>query len=117
MLQRVVFASALPPQGEVQRVGIDEMLGRRGKVAPRVQHVGQAVLEQHPLPALQVAFGEQAALRREVVVRQLSAQQLGEMEMGRGAVAIELQCGAEGFRRSVEVARLQQRGAKVDVPP
>ena len=60
VLFRVVLLAALAPLGQLQRVAPIEVLGGLGILAPRVQDLGQAEVQQQSLCVRQLRFLQQA---------------------------------------------------------
>ena len=115
VLFRVVLLAALAPLGQLQRVAPIEVLGGLGILAPRVQDLGQAEVQQQSLCVRQLRFLQQAALRGQVLLRKFAAQKFRQFVMREGEAGIVPQRGAEGVFRALKIAHLLQGAAQVVV--
>ena len=100
MFLRVVLLAGLAPLGQLQRVAPIEVLGGLGILAPRVQDLGQAEVQEQSLCVRQLRFLQQPALRSQILLRKFAAQELRQLVMREGEAGIVLQGGAEGVFRA-----------------
>ena len=100
VLFRVVLLAALAPLGQLQRVAPVEVLGGLGILAPRVQDLGQAEVQQQSLCVGQVHFLQQRPLRSQILLRKFAAQEFRQFAMREGEPGIVPQRGAEGVFRA-----------------
>ena len=115
VLFRVVLLAALAPLGQLQRVAPIEVLGGLGILAPRVQDLGQAEVQQQSLCVRQLRFLQQAALRGQILLRKFAAQEFRQFVMREGEPGIVPQRGAEAVFRALKIADLLQSAAQVAV--
>ena len=81
---RVVLLAAVAPLGPLQRVAAIELLGGLGILAPRVQDVGQAEVQQQSFRVRQLHVLQQATLRRQILRGEFAAQEYGQLVMREG---------------------------------
>ena len=113
VLSRVVLLAALAPLGQLQGVAPSEVLGGLGILAPRVQDLGQAEVQQQSLRVRQLRFLQQPALCGQILLRKFAAQEFRQFVMREGEAGIVPQRGAEGVFRALKIADLLQSAPRL----
>ena len=99
----------------MQSVAPIEVLGGLGILAPRVQDLGQAEVQEQSLCVRQTRLLQQPALRSQVVLRKFTAQEFRQFVMCEGKLGILPQRGAETVFRAAKIAQLLQSDAQIAV--
>ena len=96
----VVLLATLAPLGQLHRVAPSKVFGGFSILAPRVQDMGQAEVQQQSLCVGQLHFLQQPTLRSQVVLRKFAAQEFRQFVMREGGPGIVPQRGEEGVFRA-----------------
>ena len=114
-LFRIVRLAALAPRGQLQSVAPIQVLGGFSILAPRVQDLGQAEVQEQSLCVRQRRLRQQLTLRRQILRRKFAAQEFRQFVMREGEPGIVPQSGAEAVFRTPKIAYLLQSAAQVAV--
>ena len=78
---RVVLLAAFAPLGQLQGVAQFEVPGGLGILAPRVEDLGQAEVQQQSLRVGQLLFLQQPAQLGQIILGKFSAEEFGQFVM------------------------------------